>query len=270
MSARHHRRPRWRWITAAAVSLALIVGGGALALLGSRSHAQHVPSAASLDHPVVSLQATTGSLSTVPSTTTAPNTPSTTAKPTSAPSHSSAPAQGGGTHPIVVQQLDHPVQAAPAAVNGGTPRAGGHSTITLPGRSPAPIVEERVVALELGIPANVHDVGLDTQGTASLDAAYGTTVIAGHINFVSQGNGAFSGLQSMRPGERVATVSPSGHRQVWKVVSERLYSKATGLPDSLFAQTGGRRLVMLSCGGKLNTSIGSYESNVAVVAVPVG
>jgi hypothetical protein len=128
------------------------------------------------------------------------------------------------------------------------------------------------------IPGDVHDVGLWDDGEPLLSPAgsvytSGTTLVAGHVNYVGQGDGALFNLYRVQPGALVYATDVSGRATLWRVVSAVSVLKAD-LPASVFAGTqGARRLVIVTCGGTLDYIPGTgytYDDNVVVTAVPLG
>jgi hypothetical protein len=98
----------------------------------------------------------------------------------------------------------------------------------------------------------------------------GTTLIAGHIDNIDQGNGAFHDLYLVQPGESIYTSDNEGHTVRWRTVSMQVVEKAA-LPHSVFiGVTGPRRLVLVTCGGpRIRYPSGnSYRDNVIVTAIP--
>jgi hypothetical protein len=116
----------------------------------------------------------------------------------------------------------------------------------------------------LTVPADVHTIGLSAQG-GQPGQADGTVLLAGHVNYVGQGAGAFEPLYRVQPGAPVILTDQAGHGSVWVVVSLTAVLKAE-LPHSIFTPIGSRRLILATCGGAL--SAGNYDHNVLVTAVP--
>lgn len=128
------------------------------------------------------------------------------------------------------------------------------------------------------IPGDVHDVGLWDDGEPLLSPdggvyTSGTTLVAGHVNYAGQGDGALFNLYRVQPGALVYATDASGRATLWRVVSAVSVLKAD-LPASVFAGTqGARRLVIVTCGGSISYIPGSgwsYDDNVVVTAVPLG
>jgi hypothetical protein len=119
-----------------------------------------------------------------------------------------------------------------------------------------------IVDHELVIPGDVHDVG---EWGREVNA--GTTILAGHVNWVGQGLGALGALANIPPGATVYLSNRAGVVSVWSVVSLRAVSKMD-LPETLFASGGTRRLVLVTCGGAFDAATHQYADNVLAIAVP--
>jgi len=132
----------------------------------------------------------------------------------------------------------------------------------------APLVAVGITHNAVDIPANVHVVGW-YQNTPSPNASAGSTVIVGHVNYYTQGAGAFYQLWFVKPGA-IVKINYQGHLHSWKVVSTQYIDKGH-LPWSLFASSGKRYLTLITCGGILQHSAAGwhYNDNVVVRAVPV-
>lgn len=137
----------------------------------------------------------------------------------------------------------------------------------------APYVPIGAVGSELNIPQNVQTVGHWTGG-ADVNAAQGTTLLAGHVDYVGQGAGAFYRLYRVEPGAVVVVTDGTGQATVWRVTSLSVIVK-TALPAQLFTNSGPRRLVLITCGGPLlhqtdsnGQSYNTYRDNVVVTATP--
>ena len=132
----------------------------------------------------------------------------------------------------------------------------------------APMRATSVVDGQLVIPSDVHEVGLD-EDSARLDAHVGTTIVAGHVNFVGQGQGSFYFLRDVKPGADIAVSDAAGRRTQWRVYQVRSVRKSM-LPKDIWSTRGPRRLVLVTCGGVLLHRAGgnTYEDNVLVYAAP--
>lgn len=118
-----------------------------------------------------------------------------------------------------------------------------------------------IVDHELVIPSDVHNVG-----EWGHQANAGTTILAGHVNWVGQGPGALGGLADIAPGATVYLSNRAGLVSVWSVVSLRSVVKKD-LPKGLFARGGARRLVLVTCGGAFDAATHQYADNVLATAV---
>jgi Sortase domain len=128
----------------------------------------------------------------------------------------------------------------------------------------------------LVIPSDVHDVGM-WDGGAQLSGPdgkplnQGTTLLAGHVDYVGQGAGALYNLYLVKPGAIVYTADAAGRVTRWRVTGLAVVQKSE-LPSWVFAgPTGPRRLVIVTCGGPVQYSAqygNSYLDNVIATAVP--
>jgi Sortase domain len=134
----------------------------------------------------------------------------------------------------------------------------------------APTVPTEVVDNSLIIPTDVHQVGLDTD-SAAMSAKQGTTIIAGHVDDIHQGEGVFYYLHQIKPGADITVMSGGGTKATshWRVYKTQVAHK-TALPRDIWSTTGPRRLVLVTCGGPLlaTESGNTYEDNVLVYATP--
>ncbi|SDO68401.1 Sortase family protein [Nakamurella panacisegetis] len=124
------------------------------------------------------------------------------------------------------------------------------------------------------IPGDVRQVGR-WSGGADIDDQHGTVLIAGHVNFVGQGEGALYNLYTVQPGAIVVTTDSKGVRISWRVIALDSIDKKA-LPAGIFTRTGPRRLVLVTCGGNLlhvdglNGGYNTYQNNTLAYAVPAG
>jgi len=121
----------------------------------------------------------------------------------------------------------------------------------------------------LQVPKDVRRVGWWT-GSAYVGDPFGATVIAGHVDSAEQGIGFFAKLLTIGKGARLI-VSGNGHGETYRVTSVRLVGKNALADDgAALDQTGAQRLVLITCAGPYRPEAGGYESNLVVVADPVG
>jgi len=141
--------------------------------------------------------------------------------------------------------------------------------ITLPGRAGAEVQPAETVDGVLEVPENVQHVGW-WDGSAYAGEAFGSTVIAGHVDSATGGVGVFARLLRTKIGD-VITVEGDSHRLRYRVTSVQTVAKQALATDSqAFEQTGDHRLVLITCTGTFRRDQGGYSSNLVVVAKPLG
>ena len=122
---------------------------------------------------------------------------------------------------------------------------------------------------DLGLPSDPGVVGWWQSG-ALAGEAFGSVVLAGHIDSRTQGLGFFVRLLQAEPGDSV-DLSDSQLKQVYRVVSNRTVDKtilATGTES--FSQRVPGQLVLITCTGNYDQVAHRYEDNLVVTADPVG
>ena len=141
--------------------------------------------------------------------------------------------------------------------------------VVLPGGAAAEVEPADTVGGVLQVPTDVHEIGWWT-GSAYVGDPFGATVLAGHVDSVDQGVGFFARLLQIKKGDRV-TVSANGHRATYRVRSVGLVAKQALADDgSALDQTGDHRLVLITCAGRFVPEQGGSQSNLVVIADPVG
>lgn len=144
------------------------------------------------------------------------------------------------------------------------------ATISIPAlHVSAPILAEGPRNGALTIPPDVHDVGWDAQTpTPGQD---GVTLLAGHVNWVGQGEGALGEIGQLVPGDQVI-LNWHGHQTTWRIATKATLSANTVAHSWLFTKQGPPTLALVTCGGPF-TEIpgvgGSYADNVIVEASPL-
>ncbi len=117
---------------------------------------------------------------------------------------------------------------------------------------------------EMEIP-RASEVGWYRFGAAPGDA--GTTVLAAHIAYNGV-DGVFRHLADLTTGDAVSVELSDGQVRRYQVTSVDEYDKQA-LPPEVWATDGPERLVLITCGGRFNQSLRSYESNIVAWATPV-
>jgi sortase (surface protein transpeptidase) len=153
------------------------------------------------------------------------------------------------------------VAASPGQVEG---------TISIPALDvQAPIYAEPVAHGLMTIPADVHHVGWDLQ--TPTPGTSGIALLAGHVNWVGQGEGALGQIGQLVKGDTIQ-VAFDGKTTQWVVSAAPRLSPNTVAHPSLFDAVGPPRLALVTCGGPFSetSSGGSYADNVIVMASLVG
>jgi len=141
--------------------------------------------------------------------------------------------------------------------------------LVLPGGARAWVEPAQTVHGELVVPENVQHVGW-WDGSAYAGDAFGSTVIAGHVDSATEGLGFFARLLRLERGE-VVSVRRGRHQQRYRILSIRTVAKqALATSSSAFDQTVEHRLVLITCTGRYRAGQGGYDSNLVVTAAPLG
>jgi LPXTG-site transpeptidase (sortase) family protein len=141
--------------------------------------------------------------------------------------------------------------------------------LTLPGKATAAVHPAATVEGVLRVPENVRHVGW-WDGSALAGEAFGSTVIAGHVDSDTHGIGFFARLLRIKVGDTV-TLRGDSHRLRYRVTSvKKVDKRALATKSQAFQQTGPHRLVLITCTGNFHRDRGGYDSNLVVVAKPVG
>jgi len=197
-------------------------------------------------------------------------------------------AAGRIDHARALKLATHPGTPRGTGTTAGTPRSAGSSAIHVPaqvrftptvtgqvasltipalGVTNAPVLREGVSKGYLTIPAEVHNVGWDDQTPTPGGA--GITLLAGHVNWVGQGEGSMGEIGQLVPGDQVY-LDWGGTVSTWNVTTTPVLSPNTEVHRALFTDSGPPRLALVTCGGPFSetASGGSYADNVIVEAAP--
>lgn len=120
---------------------------------------------------------------------------------------------------------------------------------------------------QMAVPDNVRDVAWYEYGSRPGEG--GSAVLAAHVDLASQGPGVFFRLREVGPGEIVEVEFSDGSVSFFRVEARTIYQKDELPPDTIFAKQGSPVLTLITCGGGFSESLGSYDSNVVVYAVPI-
>jgi hypothetical protein len=141
--------------------------------------------------------------------------------------------------------------------------------VVLPDGTAAPVVP---VGLHddgaLVIPDDVRTVGWWTGGSKAGEA-FGSVVVAGHVDSATRGIGVFAALRRLTPGQ-VVELDGAGHAARYRILS------ATQVPQAqisrgagIFTVDGEPRLVLVTCGGSFDRARHRYQDNLVVLATPL-
>ncbi|MFE7846690.1 class F sortase [Microbacterium sp. NPDC057407] len=152
-----------------------------------------------------------------------------------------------------------------------------------PVRRPVPPV--RVVVASIGVDVPVVEVGVEEGGFMELPvdpaiagwyrfgsdpaAPDGNVVISAHVDAPEFPIGPFSRLRDAAVGETVEVTDASGQAHRYAIESVTYYPKAELPVDDLFARSGTRNLVLITCGGAFDSNTGRYADNVVAIATPI-
>lgn len=191
---------------------------------------------------------------------------------------------------IVAPGPDVPARAAPPAPDPSTtdahprPLWSSRPAGPVPARSPVGRQPRRLVIARLGVSMPVRATGLTSGGQMALpdrpeqigwyrygprpgDAA-GSVVLGGHVDSRAYGIGPLAVLGRLERGDRIVVQQVAG-RQVYRVRSVQLISKAALPVGALFDRSGPAALRILTCGGPYDPSRGGYRDNLVVTAEPL-
>lgn len=120
----------------------------------------------------------------------------------------------------------------------------------------------------MSLPRSPFVAGWYEYASAPADDA-GATVIASHVDALGEGLGPFSRLRTVAAGTEVSIVDDAGGRHIYRVTAVERISKEVVPWEEYFSTTGAPRLVLVTCGGEYDASVGSYEDNYIVTAEKV-
>ncbi len=141
----------------------------------------------------------------------------------------------------------------------------------------------RLTIESLGIDrAPVISVGVETDGAMEVPPAdqvgwyrysplpgqAGSSILAAHIAFDGE-NGVFVRLADVELGAVVEVTDEDGLTRSYRVETVDRYAKEQLPEDIVFARSGEERLVLVTCGGRFDPELRSYDDNVVVVATPL-
>jgi hypothetical protein len=120
----------------------------------------------------------------------------------------------------------------------------------------------------LDVPDDIRTAGW-WRGGSRLGDPFGSTLLAAHIDSLSQGLGPYAELLSVQPEQRIVLTSAT-LEQSFQIRSLRLVAQGS-LADErwIFAPWGPRRLTLVTCAPPYDASRGGYQNLVVVTATPI-
>lgn len=109
---------------------------------------------------------------------------------------------------------------------------------------------------------------ISSSRAVSMTGGEGTTFIASHVAWTKRHRGAlYTMATDVSQNELIWVKGFDGSLSTWRV-SGMWVAEHQAFPEDYFSATGPRRLVLTTCGGRVN-SYGYYQQNVFLVAEPV-
>lgn len=150
-----------------------------------------------------------------------------------------------------------------------------------PATASSTVVPTSLVVPSIGVDAPIDGVGI-VAGTDEIEVppiervgwyrfagtpgGSGSAVLLGHIDGEGR-QGVFFRLGSLEPGDPLQVGFADGTTRSFTVVGRDQFPKAE-LPAEFFSRGGPSRLVLITCGGSFDESLGRYRDNIVVVAEP--
>jgi len=108
-------------------------------------------------------------------------------------------------------------------------------------------------------------------GGAMAGAATGTTLLAGHVDWVGFGNGPMQRIWYLRPGTVAVLYGASGQSERYVAVSLASYLKTTyaARAAQVIPMRGPNELVMVTCGGAFDPLAHQWNADVVATFVPL-
>lgn len=175
-----------------------------------------------------------------------------------------------GRKPVTAAPVVAPVEPVPV-IAGSYGVALAPTRVDIPRlKASAPIVKVATDAnRELEIPEDPQVVGWWSPG-ARPGAAKGSAVLASHINFKGK-QGTFADIGDLKVADVVdvyGKYNASARKVRFTVTAVREYHKKALPYQQIFDQQTAGRLVLVTCGGRFDTSTGNYLDNIVVYAIP--
>jgi hypothetical protein len=186
-----------------------------------------------------------------------------------------------------------PVMVVPKSGSSERPRRPTKHVGSAPGSAPAapttrgPVVA-RSIPVHLDIPAigvssNVQQLGLNSDGSVQVPplgrdshagwykhsptpGQIGPSIMLGHIDSAAYGPGVFFRLGDLRQRDRVVVTLADRTVAVFEIERVAEYPKAHFPTLQVYGNLDHAGLRLITCGGKFDPSVSSYEDNIVVYA----
>lgn len=187
--------------------------------------------------------------------------------------------------------------ALPAALNSPAPTAiprtqqpSGSASVVSPQPAPSEVGLPRSQPTSITIPAlGVHasfvQLGLNADGTIQVpdDVTHvgwyklgpspgqvGPAIVLGHVDSATTGAGVFYKLGAAKNGDTIEVSLADGRVATFVVYAVREYAKDAFPTTTVYGNTAGSELRLITCGGRFDKSSGHYLSNIVVFARVLG
>ena len=142
----------------------------------------------------------------------------------------------------------------------------------------------RVRIPEIGVDADVIDLGLNADGTLEVPSNYaqtgwytgrsvpgesGPSVVVGHVDSLS-GPAVFYRLRDLEVGHVIEIDRSDGLIALYRVSERELVSKNEFPTERVYADTAEPTLRLITCGGDFDRAVSSYRGNLIVFAQHLG
>jgi len=196
---------------------------------------------------------------------------------------------GADDGPVSAGSLDDVPTLASAPVPDGGPAMSDLAELIVPaGRADRLVIDTPPVPVGLSFEAigvelaGVIPVGVEPNGDMEIPGAAevgwyrygpspgeeGSAVLAAHVAYDGR-DGVFRRLPRVQPGDRFAVFYADGAITEFEVVALTQYAKDELPLEAIFAPSGDPTVTLITCGGRFNRALRSYEDNIVAYAVPV-
>lgn len=164
---------------------------------------------------------------------------------------------------------------------GGTRDAAGPVAQPVPALPASEPVRVRIPAI--GVDSALHPLGLDADGALQVpsgerydEAAWydgsptpgetGPAVIEGHVTSRGSVPSVFFELGALEAGDEVAVDREDGSTATFEVYGARAFPKDSFPKATVYGNTGGPELRLITCGGAYDPELGAHVDNIVVFA----